>query len=296
MKRSYRHNEVVSALICLSAYCAAFLAAGAFIFLARIDSPIAAVFGADMTATAVVFCFSLAFNNSSIYDPYWSVAPPAIAIYWAFAGGARFSPRIMIVILLVTIWGVRLTYNWFRQWRGLVHEDWRYAEIRSKAGRWYWASSLVGIHYFPTLIVFFACLPLYRVMSASGRGPGILDAAGLVVTTGAIAVEALADRQLHTFVRSRPRTGAVLSTGLWACSRHPNYFGEAAFWWGLFLFSSASGQIPWWTVPGPVAVTLMFLLVSIPMMERHMRSKRPDYDAHKQRVPVFFPWFPKKKS
>jgi len=296
MARSYRYNKIISALVCISAYCAAFFAAAAFLYLFRIENPVAAVFGADMAATAAVFCFSVAFNNSSMYDPYWSVAPPSIALYWAFTGKAGFDPRSITVIVLVAIWGGRLTYNWFRQWKGLMHEDWRYAEIRSKAGRWYWAASLVGIHYFPTVIVFLACLPLYPVMTASGRGPGLLDAAGLVVTAGAIAIEALADRRLHVFVRSRPRKGVVLSTGLWAYSRHPNYFGEATFWWGLFLFSLASGNIYWWTVPGPVAVTLMFLLISIPMMEGHMRAKRPDYAAHQQRVPVFIPWFPKKKS
>ena len=114
-----------------------------------------------MAGTVAIFAFSVGLSNSSMYDPYWSVAPPALFAYWLTVGGP--STRAWIALGLVGIWGVRLTANFLRGWPDLEHEDWRYPELRKKHGRFYWAVSFFGIHFFPTLLTFAGSLALYVI-------------------------------------------------------------------------------------------------------------------------------------
>ncbi len=276
-------------VLCLAAYLlAALVAIGVLRALAGTHA-VLAVAAADVAATVVVFTVSVATGNSSVYDPYWSVAPPLVALAWASRGADR--ARRTLVILLVTAWAVRLTWNWLRGWQGLGHEDWRYVDLRRKSGRAYWLVSFTGIHLFPTLIVLLGCLSLWPALATGRRPFGTLDVVAAAVTAAAIAIEATADEQLRRFRHAAPPPGATLATGLWAYSRHTNYFGETLFWWGLFLFALAADPGAWWTVVGPLTVTLMFLFVSIPMIDEHMTTRRPDYAAHKRRVSGLVPWF-----
>ena len=160
--------------LCVLAYALALGAA----FLAALGAgrqhPILIALLADIAATLVVYCFSRGLHNASFYDPYWSLAPIAIALYFglaAFPASANAVRRLM-VIALVCAWALRLTYNWARQWRGLGHEDWRYADLRKSSGRWFWIVDLVGIEMMPTLVVFAGCLPLYAALSAGSNPPG----------------------------------------------------------------------------------------------------------------------------
>jgi len=255
---------------------------------ARGGHPIGVAFAADAAATVAVFAFSVAFRNSSFYDPYWSVAPLPIALYWTAAGAPGVpGARRLAVLALLALWGARLTYNWWRGWTGLDHEDWRYARIREQTGSLYWPASFLGIHLFPTLMVFLGCLPLWPALAVGTRAPGLLDALALAVTGAAVWLEARADQELLRF-RRRPdrRPEEILATGLWARSRHPNYLGEMGFWWGLWLFGLAAAPGWWWTVIGPLAMTAMFRFASIPMIERRMQERRPGYAEHMRRVPI----------
>ena len=113
---------------------------------------------ADVIATGIVFAFSVLFNNSSIYDPYWSVAPPIIVVHLMLLFPEGNYARQMIILGLVSFWGIRLTLNWIRGWPGLKHQDWRYTHISKKTGKLYWPVSFLGIHLMPTLFVFMGCL------------------------------------------------------------------------------------------------------------------------------------------
>ncbi len=250
--------------------------------------PIAVAAIADAVATGVVFAFSVRHGTSSMYDPYWSVAPIPIAAFWALGGG-RIGLRAAVVLALVCVWGVRLTANCLARWRSLADEDFRYAEIRARAGRAYWAASLGGIHLVPTVWVFLGLLPLYPALAFSGRPPGALDVAAAVLTAGAIALEATADLQLRRFTRSRRDPTDVLRTGVWAYSRHPNYLGEVLFWWGLYLFGLAAAPGWAWAGAGAVAISLLFALVSVPWMDRHMLSRHPTWAARMREVPGLLP-------
>lgn len=256
--------------------------------------PLWAGAAADAAATVAVFAFSVAFDNTSMYDPYWSVAPVALAPWLALRPEtAAGSPgRKVLVIALVALWGVRLTYNWAVGYPGLGHEDWRYSDLRRKTGWAYWPVSLLGLHGFPTVLVYLGCLCLYPAFT-SDRPLGVLDAAAAAVTLAAVAIEAVADEQLRAFRRQRRAPSEVISTGLWAYSRHPNYFGEVLFWWGLFLFAVAAGAPPWWSVTGAAAITLLFVFVSIPMIERRSLERKSGYKEYTERVSVLVPWFPR---
>ncbi|MFW6051111.1 MAG: DUF1295 domain-containing protein [Myxococcota bacterium] len=282
--------------VVLVTYVAAIAAAAITGWLLRDQHPIVVALAADVVATVVVFAFSVAYDNSSLYDPYWSVAPPAIALWFSLVpmSGPAVVPRLVIVNALVFLWGARLTYNWFRQWKGLSHEDWRYVDLRAKHGRAYWLVSFSGIHMFPTVLTFLGSLSLYPALAAGTSLLGWLDAAAVIVTGGAIWIEAAADKQLRNFVTGERRPGEIMNRGLWAYSRHPNYFGEMAFWWGLWLFGLAADPSWWWTVVGPASITLLFVFISIPMMEERMQTRRPHYREHRRRVSMVVPWPPKK--
>jgi steroid 5-alpha reductase family enzyme len=247
------------------------------------ERPLLVLFLADLAATGVVFAFSLRLDNGSMYDAYWSVAPPLFVAFWIGHATEASPLRQTVVAALVLVWAVRLTWNWARGWRGLRHEDWRYADLYARSPGPKWAISLFGIHLFPTLQVFLGCLALVPALARGGAPFGFLDGLALLVTGGAILIETVADEQMRAFARAK-EPGAIMDRGLWAWSRHPNYLGELGFWWGLWLFGLAADADWWWTVVGPLAMTAMFVFASIPMLDRRSLERRPGYDAHMRRV------------
>jgi steroid 5-alpha reductase family enzyme len=243
---------------------------------------LAAGFAADLAATAVVFLASVMLNNTSVYDPFWSVAPILLAAWWAVeapGGGAR----TVVMLILIAVWGIRLTGNFLTGWRGLGHEDWRYEEYRRLGPTGYWSISLVGLHLVPTLVVFGGLLPVYAALTDTG-GFGPVDLIATVVTAAAVVLEGVADHQKRTSLRRDP--AALVTGGVWSFLRHPNYTGEVAFWWGLFGFGLAAGA--WWAAAGPVAITVLFLFISVPLMDRRMRE-RPGYREVMATTPALLP-------
>jgi steroid 5-alpha reductase family enzyme len=276
--------------VCAIVYALALLAAVACAAALPGWHPLAVALAADVAATVVVFAGSRAFDNSSLYDPYWSAAPVPIAVYLA-AGADAGVPLLRqgLVIALVTAWALRLTWNWARGWEGLHHEDWRYRDKRREAGRLYWPVSFVGIHLMPTLMVFAGCLALYPALATGTRPLGLLDLAAALATGGAIWLEATADQQLLRFRRSNPPREAFLDTGLWSRVRHPNYLGEIGFWWGLALFALAADPSAWWACAGAVSITLLFRFVSLGLIDRRMLERRPAYARRLQTTPALIP-------
>jgi steroid 5-alpha reductase family enzyme len=269
---------------------ATYLAAGGVAwlvaFLLRGHHPLTVTLWADIAATVVVFVVSMAAGNSSLYDPYWSVAPAVVVAVW-FAG--HHDARGVLVLVLMLLWAVRLTANWAVGWRGLAHEDWRYVQIRDQtAGRLpWWLVSFTGIQLMPTLVVFAGLLPVWPALGG-GKLNG-LDLVAVVVTVAAIVLETTADWQLRRFARDPAHHGRVADQGLWRLSRHPNYRGEIACWWGMWLFGLAAAPPWWWTVAGPVVMVLLFAVVSVPLMDRRSLERRPAYADYMRRVPALLP-------
>src|SRR3954468_12943936 len=180
-------------------YVVAALAAGITSVLLRHHHPITVAFVADLVATVVIFALSVVLANASLYDPYWSVAPPVIAVAWVIAApdglpdGAQ--ARQVVVLALVAIWAVRLTGNWAIGWHGFTQEDWRYVMLRDNThgqAPW-WLVHFVGIQLVPTLVVFVGMLPLWPALGAPTHSFNVLDVLATVVTAGAIVIETVAD-------------------------------------------------------------------------------------------------------
>lgn len=251
---------------------------------------------ADLAATFTVFTFSFANDNTSVYDPYWSVAPMVAALWLALGPGADrgLDLRQLVVLVLVCLYGARLTFNWARGWAGLGHEDWRYVDFRKKTGRAYWLMSFAGLHVFPTVMVILGCLPLHAALVERATPFGALDLLAALVTLSAIVIEAVADEQLRAFRRSKTTDGAVCDVGLWSWSRHPNYFGEITFWVGLWLFGLAN-DAPWWSAAGWLTMVALFIGASIPMAEKRSLARRPQYAEHQRRVSMLIPLPPRRE-
>lgn len=245
----------------------------------------------DLAATGVVFLGAVALDNTSVYDPYWSVVPLPLALWWYFHAGAAGSAdplRFALVAVLLGVWGIRLTANFVRGWSGLGHEDWRYTAYRRLGTLRYWLVSLAGLHLMPTLVVFGALLPVYALTREPGNGPNLLDVAAAVVAVSALTLETVADEQKRRR-RVAAAPGSLVASGVWAWCRHPNYLGEVGFWWGILGFGLAAGWGRAWTAVGAVGMTLLFRLISVPLMDRRMTSRYPAYAAFAAAVPALLP-------
>lgn len=249
---------------------------------------------ADLIATLVIFAASRLHRSSSFYDAYWSVLPPLLALYWWIAADAGVDPaRWWLMAGLLAAWAVRLTANWVRTFPGLHHEDWRYALVRARAGRFEVLADLFGVHVIPTLQVFAGLIPVYVVATRAGEPLRILDGVAVVVGVVALTTETIADLQMRRFVATR-RPEQAMQSGLWAWSRHPNYVGECGVWLSMGLFGLAAWPGAWWVLVGVVAMLAMFLGVSIPMMEQRSLERRPEYRDVMARVSRFLPRPPRR--
>jgi steroid 5-alpha reductase family enzyme len=250
--------------------------------------PLVAVLVVDLGATVAVFVASSIAHNNSFYDPYWSVAPPFIAWAYATSGTGVPGARVALVIGAVTVWAVRLTANWARSWPGLHHEDWRYPMLRERSGMPAWVSDFGAVHLVPTIHVYLGSLGLYAALTLGTRDVGPLDVVAAAVVVLSAVVQLVADEQL----RAHRRTGSTTPyrSGLWGLSRHPNYFGEATMWWGVWLFGVAGNPGSWWwTLIGPVSMTALLRGASVRLMDNRSLARRPEYDVLMRELPAMLP-------
>ncbi|NVK03187.1 MAG: DUF1295 domain-containing protein [Flavobacteriia bacterium] len=237
--------------------------------------------------TIVVFIGSSIHRNASLYDPYWSVLPilftllgPVMHLF------SEIGMREYFLMAVIFTWGVRLTGNWIYTWKGLHHQDWRYTELKKKTGLWYPAVNFLGIHLFPTLIVFVAYLPAVEVFGGDRPPLQFLDFIAVAIGFFGIAIQTTADIQMHRF-RKRFR-GQINQKGLWGWSRHPNYLGEISIWVSVFLFGISAGAPLWPTVICPLGMIALFVFISIPMMEKR-QSKKDGWEKYQSNVGMLLP-------
>jgi len=244
---------------------------------------------ADLAATGVIFIFSFAVRNSSLYDPYWSLAP---MVLWCFllVQSEPLSTRLVLCGAVIMVWGARLTWNWTRTWRDLTEEDWRYRQLQSDSGRAYWLVSLFGIHLFPTILVFLGCMGLIRAAEAGETPLNMLDLAGIIIGASSIWIEARADSALHQFRANRTHREEHLQESVWRWCRHPNYLGEIGVWVAVGCFGLAA--VGWETlvIAGPLAMILLFTLITIPMIEKKLAADKPGYAEYQRQTPMLLPY------
>jgi steroid 5-alpha reductase family enzyme len=247
-------------------------------------------------------------SDPSIVDRLWSIMPWLYAWHWCFAGG--FKPRQLIMACLATAWGVRLTYNFFTKGGFSGGEDYRWAVIRRWYPGWKWeVFNLIFICLFQQCAVLGFAVPAVAAMQ-SDVPLGPLDAVAASLYIILVIGEATADRQMYAFQNEKYRRKAAgespgeyargfIETGLWAYSRHPNYFCEVTLWWAFYLFSvSATGRWLNWTIWGPVFLSGLFLLpgASLDVTEQLSSAKYPDYSDYQRRVSKFVPLPPRQKE
>ena len=234
---------------------------------------------ADVIATVVVFAFSLLFGNASMYDPYWSVQPPVILTALAIGMDGPLTLGGVLLLAAVWYWGIRLTMNWAYTFHGLTHQDWRYTMLSEKTGSLYPAVNFLGIHMFPTLVVYACLLPAaYAIIE--GREANVATFLGVALSLLAATLQLISDVEMQAF-RKRS-TGGFIREGLWKYARHPNYLGEILMWWGIAIASLSLLPIDrFYLAAGAFINTLMFLFVSIPMADRRQARKEgyADYRA-----------------
>ena len=291
MLKRYR-KEIIRYSVIFFAYILSFGAGFLFIFFFQDQQSILATsFYADVIATVVIFVIGLLFRNASFYDPYWSLAPFALCFYWTFMSQINYTMRFEYLMLALAVWGSRLTFNWARGWKSVKQEDWRYGLLRKKTGAYFPLVNFFGIHLFPTAIVFCAMLPAYYAVRQQAYESGILDVLAFLICLCATLIELIADDQQRSFREDRKDERDFCTIGLWRYSRHPNYFGEGLFWWGIYLFALAASISFWWTIIGPILMTMMFIFISIPMMEEHMLAKNPQYVQYQRYIAMLVPWY-----
>ena len=245
------------------------------------------LFFIDVALTFFIFMFSFRFGNASIYDPYWSIIPVYILVFWWYNSLAI--PNYLtwgITSLVVLVCSVRLTNNWVRGWKGMHHQDWRYVPLQQKTGKWYLLVNFLGIHMFPTLLVWLACVPLAYIFT-SNETFSIINWLGVLVALGGTVLEWVSDNQLRRFKRMN-NSEQVMNSGVWTYLRHPNYLGEILFWWGIYL-TSVSFFTPWYAGAGALGITFLFVFISIPMMDKHMLQQRPAYARYMLEVRALIP-------
>ncbi len=274
-------SRSTSLLIVAAVYIAAFFA-GLLVYKISpaVWHPLIKFLAADAAATVVVWFFGLLFRNASMYDPYWSVAPIVLIIFYILNSG-RLGVIGILYISVLSFWGVRLTMNWIIGWSGMTQQDWRYTMLHEKNKKLWFITNFFGINMMPTLFVFAGMVPAYYAVT-DGAGINAATLLGAAVCAGAVVLQIFSDAQMRSFRKDPANKGRNIETGLWKYSRHPNYLGEVSMWWGVWIMQISVLPHTWWTVFAPVAMTLLFVFISIPMMENRLLESKQGYAEYKK--------------
>lgn len=278
-----KDNRVLSFIIVAVVYAVATLCGVLIYLVLPMNSVWLKLLIADVAATAVTFIFSVIFNNASVYDPYWSVQPIVIAV--AFAIGGKMTAARLLPLIAVSLWGVRLTANWAYTFKNLNHQDWRYTMLKEKTGKFYPIVNFLGIHLFPTLVVYACMLPVvytYALDFKANTGSVVF----FILSILAVILQLVSDTQMQKFRNGK--TGGFIRNGLWKYSRHPNYLGEILMWWGVALAFISAVPSMWYLCAGALVNTLMFLFISIPMADKR-QAKKDGFDEYKKQTRILLP-------
>ena len=235
-----------------------------------------------------IWCVSLIIKDASIIDMFWGGGFALIALA-GLAVAQNTSPLGLATALLVVLWGARLFQHLFLRWRKTGAEDYRYQKMRSFHGRHFWWRSFFVVFTLQGILMYLVAMPYMVALQVGGIAAApVASFIGLGIAFCGLLMEALADIQLAKF-RSTAQAGALLTDGWWARTRHPNYFGDALFWWGIYIAVVAATPEAIWTIYAPALMS--FLLVKISgaaMLERRL-IKKPGYADYMQKTNRFIP-------
>lgn len=239
---------------------------------------------------------SIPIRDPSFIDSWWAFGIVVLA-WLTFAQIGAPSPHAWALALLATAWGLRLGIYLLLRWR--AHgSDRRYEKMmagaQKKRGWNYATASLILVFVMQMPLQFIVALPVQLGSLGAARDIGALGWAGVALATFGILFEAIADAQLSAFKADPANAGKVMDRGLWRYSRHPNHFGDACAWWGMYLVAAETG-LGAWSIVGPALLTFLLTRVSgAPTLEPHLKRTRPDYDAYIKRTSNFIPLPPRR--
>ena len=254
-----------------------------------------------MVAMVALWGVSVAIKDVSFIDAVWAYGMVALALFtaWRMTGQGDLSPTGWLLAGLTTLWGLRLGTHLLLRWRRLGRDP-RYDRILGGAmekNGWSFAfTSLVIVFLLQGPLLWFVSLPAQvGIFASAGQGIAPLAWLGAALALTGIAFETIGDAQLEAFRKDPANKGQVMDKGLWRTTRHPNYFGDALTWWGIWLVSASTGS-GLWTIASPILLTWMLNKWSgAPILEKGLKKTRPGYADYVARTSGFVPWWPRTK-
>lgn len=256
---------------------------------------------ASIAGVTLMWLLSLYVGRVSIIDAYWGpgfVILTGVCSVWrkTAPGSVELTSSelsqfpLTSLALVVSLWGLRLGAHLSRRVFRERHEDRRYASIRSRHERGWKLRSLVIVFWLQGVIMWLISIPItsaFSSLSTPARAPLIF--AGVIVWSAGFFFETVGDWQLSRFRANPDNRGRVLSTGLWGFTRHPNYFGDFAVWWGIWLIATGAGA-SYWTVFSPVLMSFFLMKLSgVALLEKDIAERRPEYGNYIRTTNAFFP-------
>ena len=246
-----------------------------------------------MSLLTILWIVSVLIKDASIVDIFWGITFIVTNTYYFFATSDFFTRKI-ILLVLVSLWGLRLSI--FLAYRNIGNgEDYRYQEFRKKYGpERYWWFSFFQVYLLQGIFSILVSITLLGShFNTQTNDLNLLDYLGILVWLIGFIFEAGGDYQMTKFKKNPENKGKVLNTGFWKYTRHPNYFGDSAVWWSYAIFSIAAGS--YWTIVGSFIMTFLLLKVSgVALLEKSLKDGKPEYNDYIQKTNSFLPWFPKK--
>lgn len=229
-------------------------------------------------------------SDNSMVDVAWGLGFILVAIV-SFLLNPFVTPRKLLILALVVLWGVRLSLHIYIRNRG-KGEDYRYANWRREWGTSYLVKSFFIVFMLQGFLLLVIAYAIVLVFSFANGSLGVFDIVGVGVWLAGVLFEAIGDFQLVVFKKNALHKGKIMRSGLWKFTRHPNYFGETVLWWGMLLVS-LSVPLGWTALISPLLITFLLLRVSgVPLLEQKY-SENPAYQDYQRSTNAFLPWFPK---
>jgi steroid 5-alpha reductase family enzyme len=238
-------------------------------------------------AMILLWLISLRLKDASIVDIFWGLG--FVLIAWVTFSSTAGGPRATLLVALTTIWGLRLAayLAWRNHGKG---EDPRYAAMREHRGQAFWWISLFTVFGLQGVVMWLISLPV-QVGQTLESPMAVFNYAGIVIWGIGFLFESVGDYQLARFKSGHHAYGKVMDQGLWRYTRHPNYFGNALIWWGLYLVAVSPSTI--WLAVSPIVMTFLLLKVSgVALLERSLASRSEAYRDYVRRTSAFIPWPP----
>ena len=247
-----------------------------------------------LTYFTLIFILAQVLKNNSIVDSFWGPGFLVVALFTFLTTSSR-GLRGTMVTFLVAVWAIRLFYHiTLRNWN--KPEDYRYINMRKKWGTQFpMLKAYIYVFVFQGVMLFLISLTITSANTNPNQTPGIVAYIGALIWVIGFYFESVGDRQLKEFKAKPENKGKIMTEGLWSYTRHPNYFGEATMWWGIFLIAITSfDQL--WLIISPALITFLLMFVSgVPLLEKKYKD-RPDFIEYTKQTNKFFPWFPRKTS